>query len=259
MVRLPPLALPSLVQSKIAFPILQLPGVIGATVFDPLVTNGVPSVALDGRQSLYSDLGITLCVNNDPVEQWNDLSGHGNNVSQATLANRPTYLAAGWPNGLPCLSFNGTSSRLLRATFTQGTLAQPTTIFVVAKSSSIAAGSREIIDGSGGTFRNVIRQNGSTWSIGSTTFIGGGTSDTNPHVLCGQFSSPNCFLRVDGSQILSGDSGSSSMVGILIGTNSSISALWNGLIAAVYIYPAALSISQIQPMEAYLKGVWGTP
>src|SRR5206468_1863371 len=53
--------------------------------------------------------GTTLAINNDPVRQWNDLSGHGYHMSEATSAQRPTYLSAGY-NSKPALSFLGTAS-----------------------------------------------------------------------------------------------------------------------------------------------------
>src|SRR5207237_3607977 len=43
---------------------------------------------------VYKDAGTTLAANNDTVQQWNDQSGNGNNLSQATAGNRPTWKSA---------------------------------------------------------------------------------------------------------------------------------------------------------------------
>lgn len=40
---------------------------------------------------MYSDAGVTPAVAGGSVQQWNDQSGSGNNVSQATASNRPKY------------------------------------------------------------------------------------------------------------------------------------------------------------------------
>lgn len=53
---------------------------------------------------LKSDYGVTLNVNN--VSQWDDLSGNGRYVSQATALNQP-LLVPGALNGYPVVRFNG--------------------------------------------------------------------------------------------------------------------------------------------------------
>jgi hypothetical protein len=46
----------------------------------------------------------TITLNGGNVSQWDDKSGNGNHVSNATAATQPAYLATGW-NGKPTLSF----------------------------------------------------------------------------------------------------------------------------------------------------------
>lgn len=46
----------------------------------------------------------TITLNGTDVSQWDDKSGNGNHVSNATAATQPPYLATGW-NGKPTLSF----------------------------------------------------------------------------------------------------------------------------------------------------------
>jgi hypothetical protein len=45
---------------------------------------------------VYKDLGTTLAVNNDTVEQWNDQSGNGYNLTQTSAGTRGTYLTNGF-------------------------------------------------------------------------------------------------------------------------------------------------------------------
>ena len=53
----------------------------------------------------YNDAGTTLATNGQTVQQWNDQSGEGYNLSQATSADRPTY-NTNQLNGQPGINFN---------------------------------------------------------------------------------------------------------------------------------------------------------
>lgn len=54
----------------------------------------------------YKDLGSTLCVTTDTIEQWNDQSGNGHNLTQTTSGKRPQYLTS-ILNGLPVTRWAG--------------------------------------------------------------------------------------------------------------------------------------------------------
>lgn len=60
--------------------------------------------------TLWLDVSVfaSLTFNGGDISQIDDLSGDGNNFEQTTAANQPTY-ATNQQNGLPTLSFNGTS------------------------------------------------------------------------------------------------------------------------------------------------------
>jgi len=58
---------------------------------------------LDAADAGTITLNITL-LRGSTVSQWDDKSGNGNHVSNATAATQPPYLATGW-NGKPTLSF----------------------------------------------------------------------------------------------------------------------------------------------------------
>lgn len=57
---------------------------------------------------LKADAGSSTAVNGNAVSQWNDQSGNGNNVSQATAAWRPLYrtTVSGALNGMPAMEFD---------------------------------------------------------------------------------------------------------------------------------------------------------
>jgi hypothetical protein len=71
-----------------------------------------------------SDVGVTVSAG---VSQWNDQSGNGNHLVQATGAAQPTR-TLGAVNGLPSIDFDG-SDDSMGVTFA---MAQPTTVFLFA-------------------------------------------------------------------------------------------------------------------------------
>lgn len=67
---------------------------------------------------VYNDAGTTLATNGQTVRQWNDQSGNGYHVTQATSASRPTYLT-NTLNSLPVIDFtNVVNQQYLQTTTT---------------------------------------------------------------------------------------------------------------------------------------------
>jgi hypothetical protein len=62
---------------------------------------------------VYHDAGTTLAIDGQTVQQWNDQSGNGNNLSQASAGSRPQFLVAGY-NSKPTVQFSGTDAEHLR-------------------------------------------------------------------------------------------------------------------------------------------------
>ena len=54
---------------------------------------------------LKADAGTSTTTNNAPISSWNDQSGNGINVSQATASLQPTYLTNAL-NGMPAIQFD---------------------------------------------------------------------------------------------------------------------------------------------------------
>jgi len=71
---------------------------------------------LDASKDVYTDAGVTSCTDTDPVEEWHDQSGAGNDLLQTTAADKPIY-RAGIVNGEPILRFDGASDYLESAGF----------------------------------------------------------------------------------------------------------------------------------------------
>jgi hypothetical protein len=86
---------------------------------------------------VYKDAGTTLAANNETVQQWNDQSGNGYHLKQATSLLRGTYKTATL-NSLPVIDFDGsTSGNWLQTTSQPVTLGVTTvSVFMVRKITS---------------------------------------------------------------------------------------------------------------------------
>ena len=69
---------------------------------------------LDAGHGVFSDAGTTPVAADDPVQQWNDLSGNGNHVVQATIGLQPLY-KVNIVNGKPVIRFDGVDDSLRKA------------------------------------------------------------------------------------------------------------------------------------------------
>lgn len=96
---------------------------------------GGKALWLKADASIYVDNGFNPPTNGQTVQQWNDLSGLENHASQGDATKRPTYNASGL-NGLPTVSFNGTTDFLQCLNPANFNINQPT-LFVVGRWNSI--------------------------------------------------------------------------------------------------------------------------
>lgn len=80
-----------------------------------------------------ADQGVTL--NGSNVSQWNDLTGNGYDLAQATASKQPTYTTV---SGLPTVRFDGTNDILKSGTLT---LPQPYQVIMVMRLQAYNAGS----------------------------------------------------------------------------------------------------------------------
>lgn len=200
------------------------------------------SIALDGSNN---------------VSQWNDKSGNGRHVTQATSGSRPAYITAGI-NGLNCLSFDGSDD--LMVTSGSSTISQPNTTFVVFR--PIAGGTNpQLFDGSSARQYIYFPSTTSVQAYANSaltptiTSVVGTTSQAA--VVFNGSSSVFLLNRV---QISSGNLGSSGIgPEITIGANRFGGGPWKGYIAEHLIYRRMLDASEIMQLGNYLATKWGTP
>ena len=98
--------------------LLAIPGLmrLAAVQAQAWTPASLPNLALwlDGSDTgtLFLDTGATQAItNNGAVARWNDKSGNGRNFTQATGANRPTFVASSI-NGKGAVTFNGTAGHM---------------------------------------------------------------------------------------------------------------------------------------------------
>ena len=75
-----------------------------------------PSAIPRSQLALWLDAedSSSITLNGSTVSQWNDKSGNGRNVAQATAANQPTYNTTTF-NGKPALVFDGSNDFISRS------------------------------------------------------------------------------------------------------------------------------------------------
>lgn len=72
---------------------------------------GPGGVGNSSNNILWLDASSLSLSNNDPVTTWADISGNGNDLSQATASRQPTFRTS-QINGLPAVQFDGTNDFL---------------------------------------------------------------------------------------------------------------------------------------------------
>ncbi len=220
-----------------------------------LLDSSIPSSNL--KLHLRSDAGVIS--SSSAVSEWDDCSGNGNNATQSTDANQPTFVSNSM-NGNPVIRFDGNSSKLtLPVSSNLGIQSNPYEMFMVAKSSSsntqflIAGGANEQFEYhlNGGT-------QGARFIPITSTYLDEGSSGTytdgNAHVFSERASSGGGAIRVDGNDgvtssanILSSNSGA-----LQLGVRSDGTNYFNGDIAEVILYNTVLSSSDRNTVEQYL-------
>ena len=184
---------------------------------------------------------------------WADQSGNGHDVSSDTASpisafGTVTYNSSDSDiNNKPSLVFDGAS--VLRASLASFILAQPQTVFVVAKATAIG---RPFVDAGSGATIAQVSNTGTTWRVRQDTIYNVGTFNMLYNVFAVTFNGASTNFRRNGSSIGTGNAGTASRNGITIGGGTSTTGM-TGNIAEVIIYSGALSAPDIALIEGYLN------
>lgn len=214
--------------------------------------------------TLWQDSGRTTPVtaDGDPVGAWDDASGNGNHVIQATAGARPLY-KTGVQNSLPGVLFDNTDDNLSKAGWVGTT---QWSAFAVAKQGAAALGS--VLDGDDGTNRwaQHLRHNGG--NLEALAFDSGDAAYTDMQAWTS--TSFKVLSAVRGASsvqawVASTSDGSTATLNtnntdttpLTIGSHAAIaSQLWNGHILEVLLYNSALSAGNRGLVETYLATKW---
>lgn len=203
--------------------------------------------------TLWQDSARSTAVasDGDPVGAWDDKSGGGNHVLQATTAKKPAY-KTGIQNGLPVLRFDGDDALVL------GGLGrvQPLTYFIIV---SFNTQPKWALDGTGGSGANVaIASTGTTQVrlVTGTAIITDLISYDVLHLIAATADGVNSFISVDGNAAATGTSGVNNPDGITIGAAGNGLGNVAGDITEVIVYDSALSAGNVASVKDYLNNKW---
>lgn len=201
----------------------------------------------DPSVSIYSDAGVTPCVNNSTVARWIDRSGSGY-VLNGSGVTKPKYLT-NIINGFPIVSADGAQNYSL-ASGEVFSISQPSIVYAVYRCASTSAPMYAYT--SNGQF---IRSNITT---GALSFYAGSlkSSSTGSHVgsymqVTGYFAGANSFIRLNGSLDLSDNPGTGSFTTLYLLSDGSQTPV--GSIAEILFYTGTWNSSEHLKPEAYLK------
>jgi len=207
---------------------------------------------------LRADLGTTIATG---VSQWNDQSGNGKNFTQATGATQPTLNASGGPNNQAYLNFNGSQYLTLAATL--GVNASPWTMFSVQQSNGSGAECLVLSMGNvnNGYFYGVLPGSVNFMTVGGVATMGDGNVIANVwQDWTWNNNGAVTTMAVNGvPQALTNNTSQTPSVAPVntVGALGAGSDPWNGNIAEILVYNAALSASQVTVVRNYLSARYG--
>lgn len=199
--------------------------------------------------------GSPITTDNTAVATWQDQSGSGRNATQSTSGNRPVWRSASnGQNGLPVVSFNGTNSWI--SSLSSGISSSPFEYYMTFKMANTNTNGR-IIWGAGDR-GNFDATSTAGWDMYNGSLIAGGTRTASWVQATATFNGSLSTLRINGSQVLSGNTGTGFPTALSLGSNGSTN--WaNMLFAECLVYSVVNSTTNRDAIESYLKSKWGTP
>jgi hypothetical protein len=200
-----------------------------------------------------SDL-TTITESSGNVSQWDDKSGEGNHLSQATSTNQPGT-GNNTKNGLNVLDHDGTEY-LARATFVNGALTQPNTIFCVCKVP--LSNANYVLDGGGVSTRHAIFTSSGNYGIYAGAVLNSSATETGGNwvLLTLLADTTTSELWENQTSLATGDIGTQNLNGLVVYGRYTGTGLSTGDVAEVIIYNKELTSGEISDVETYLSDKW---
>lgn len=205
----------------------------------------------------------SLALNdNDPVASWLDSTSNHIDVLQGIAGSKPLF-KTNIINGKPIVRFDGIDDVLESTAIL--IVPQPLTAFAVSK--FIQAGTNDsIFDSNNSTQRATIyKQNTDKLSFFAGTEVPEAVAETIPTAffyLSGIFNGASSKLYKNGINISSGNVGAQGLGNertstFRVGSANAGTSFYHGDIAEIIIYNSALSDTDRQSVETYLKNKYG--
>ena len=187
----------------------------------------------------------TITESGGSVSQWDDKSGNGYDVVQATAANQPTT-GVTTLNSLNVLDWDSTQT-MTNSTFS---LSQPFTVLGVIQHDQPFAAHRWL--GSSNSI-NIGTNLSSGYLATAGTTVVGGLASTSPTFESVVFDGASSVFYANSVQEFTGDFGSNSFTNFTLGSTG---FAFKGFIAEVLVFDGVLSTADRTEVETYLQSKW---
>ena len=214
-----------------------------------------------GKLSIGFD-GSDVTATGSLVDSWNDqVSAGGDDHAAAAGSRRPTLTTANTGNGVHnVIDFAG-AHYLKTLDFSGGDMAQANAIFIVASWDTLS--SDNLVDGISSGERHAIytRSDNSYGMYAGAQIINGNVQAATGEfqVFSALFNGSSSLFRVNGVNVLSGNTGSHVLGGLSIGSNYGASGFLDGQVAEVLVYNGGLNTAQTEDIEDYLQNKYVVP
>lgn len=199
----------------------------------------------------YDATAITGLNDGDTVSTWSDEEG----TDDLSASGAPTYKTS-IQNSEPVVRYDGSDD--FHQVSYGSSLSQPNHYFAVFHTRDNADGNTEYwLDGDSNN-TNASRDAGDTYAMnaGGGT-VSGGSVTGSWFVMTSLFDGASSYMRVSGTQEISGDPGSSSAGGLTVGARPDGNNPVDADFGEVLVYDASLSSSDEGDVESYLGDKWG--
>jgi hypothetical protein len=192
---------------------------------------------------------------------WLDLSGNGRNGTQVASERRPSIVASGL-NGRQVRRFDGVDDFMYHGY--SGSLSGSFSIFIVVKLLSIGTGYRCVFSCGNASQGSLLLTKISTAKWGTYTAVDAPATTT---LATGQAmvltmidsAAAGGLFYLNGISDGTWAGNSAGQTDAQVGGSGNIGQSQNCDIAEVLVYPTALSTTNRQAVESYLRTKWGTP
>jgi len=191
-----------------------------------------------------------------------DQAPAGDDVTQATAANQPLYVAS-IQNGHAGMYLDGTNDYLQGAFTTGGALSQPFNVFAVAQLDASVVGNntyRQLIEGADATHRLGFFQDSGpapdAWTMQCGAILTGGATDANWRIWSLLANGASSEFWKNGVSEAAGNAGADNTTGIIVGAFYTVASFWKGNVVSIVIIDPSLSDAQRALMEAAMNAYW---